>query len=73
VLTIRGRKPGGPGDDCAIGLAVDAGENVYVGVDTASSTGFTIQSAVQPSYGGGSDGFVFLQTGAVSEPLSAAS
>ena len=50
---------GGPGDDGAHGIAVDASGSAYVTGFTASAQGFPGISGVQPAYGGGgSDAFV---------------
>ena len=49
---------GGEGDDEAMGLAIDASNNVYV-TGWTGSTNFPITSAVQPVFGGGwLDGFI---------------
>src|SRR5205085_6668117 len=52
---------GGSGDDVGFGIAVDAAGSAYV--TGASSPGFPIRNALQPTYGGGSsDAFVLKLT-----------
>ena len=55
---------GGTGDDFGFALAVDAlGNNVFLAGQTTSATGFATAGVLQPTLGGGVDGFVAKVSG----------